>query len=85
MDIKSQVRQYIAKNLLFSDNGFPYGDNASFLEEGIVDSLGVMELVLFIEEKFGVKVKDEELTPDNFDSVNNLAEYIQRCLSGSVQ
>jgi acyl carrier protein len=84
MDIKAQVRQYIAKNLLFSDNGFTYTDDASFLEEGIVDSLGVMELVLFIEEKFGVKVKDEELTPDNFDSVNKLANYIQRRLSGSV-
>lgn len=83
MDIKAQVRQYIAKNLLFSDNGFTYADDASFLEEGIIDSLGVMELVLFIEEKFGVKVKDEELTPDNFDSVNKLASYIQGRLSGS--
>ncbi len=83
MDIKAQVRQYIAKNLLFSDNGFTYADDASFLEEGIIDSLGVMELVLFIEEKFGVKVKDEELTPDNFDSVNKLASYIQARLSGS--
>jgi len=83
MDIKAQVRQYIAKNLLFSDNGFTYADDASFLEEGIIDSLGVMELVLFIEEKFGVKVKDEELTPDNFDSVNKLASYIQDRLSGS--
>jgi acyl carrier protein len=84
MDIKAQVRQYIAKNLLFSDNGFAYTDDASFLEEGIVDSLGVMELVLFIEEKFEVKVQDEELTPDNFDSVNKLASYIQRRLSGSA-
>jgi len=83
MDIKAQVRQYIAKKLLFSDNGFTYADDASFLEEGIIDSLGVMELVLFIEEKFGVKVKDEELTPDNFDSVNKLASYIQDRLSGS--
>ncbi len=83
MDIKAQVRQYIAKNLLFSDNGFAYDDDASFLEEGIVDSLGIMELVLFIEEKFGVKVKDEEITPDNFDSVNKLANFIQCQISGS--
>jgi acyl carrier protein len=84
MDTRAQIRQYIAKNLLFSDNGFTYGDDASFLEEGIVDSLGVMELVLFIEEKFGVKVEDEELTTDNFDSVNKLANYIQRRLSRSA-
>lgn len=84
MDIKAQIRQYIAKNLLFSDNGFAYNDDASFLEEGIVDSLGVMELVLFIEEKFGVKVNDEDLTPDNFDSITKLDNYIQRRLSKSV-
>ncbi|MCK6628038.1 MAG: acyl carrier protein [Anaerolineae bacterium] len=81
MDIKAQIRQYIAKNLLFSDNGFGYDDDASFLEEGIVDSLGVMELVLFIEEKFGVKVKDEDLTPDNFDSINKLGNFIQHRLA----
>jgi acyl carrier protein len=84
MDIKTQIRQYIARNLLFSDNGFAYEDDASFLEEGIVDSLGVMELVLFIEEKFEVKVKDEDLTPDNFDSVNKLGNYVQRRLAQSV-
>ena len=80
MDIKAQIRQYIARNLLFSDNGFKYGDDASFLEEGIVDSLGIMDLVCFIEETFGLTVTDEDLTPDNFDSVNKLANYIQHRL-----
>ncbi len=80
MDIKDQIRQYIARNLLFSDNGFKYDDDASFLEEGIVDSLGIMDLISFIEETFGLTVKDEDLTPDNFDSVNKLANYVQRRL-----
>jgi len=80
VDIKAQIRQYIARNLLFSDNGFKYGDDASFLEEGIVDSLGIMDLVCFIEETFGLTVTDEDLTPDNFDSVNKLANYIQHRL-----
>jgi acyl carrier protein len=80
MDTKDRIRQYIAQNLLFSDNGFKYDDDASFLEEGIVDSLGITELVFFIEETFGVAVQDEDLTPDNFDSVNKLAHYIQRQL-----
>jgi acyl carrier protein len=75
--IKDQIRQYITQSLLFSDGGFKYDDDASFLEEGIVDSLGVMDLVFFIEETFGLTVKDEDLTPDNFDSVNKLADYIQ--------
>lgn len=84
MDIKDQIRQYIAQDLLFSDNGFKYDDDASFLEEGIVDSLGVMELVFFIEETFGLTTTDEELTPDNFDSVNKLANFIQRRLLVAV-
>lgn len=80
-DIQSQIKQYIAKNILFSDSGFAYSDDASFLEEGIVDSLGIMDLVLFIEQSFGLSVDDEDLIPDNFDSVNKLARYIQRRLS----
>jgi acyl carrier protein len=78
MTIEAQIKDYIAKNLLFSSNGFQYGDDASFLEEGIVDSQGVMELVLFVEENFNVEVKDTEIVPDNFDSVSRLSSYIRR-------
>jgi acyl carrier protein len=77
MMIENQIKDYIAKNLLFSDNGFPYPDEASFLNEGIVDSVGVMELVAFVEDKFGLKVDDLDVTPDNFDSVSQLASYIR--------
>ena len=80
MYIKNQIRQYIARSMLFSDNGFKYDDDASFLEEGIVDSLGIMDLVGFIEETFELTVADEDLTPDNFDSVNKLANYIEHRL-----
>ena len=82
MEIRTQVQEYIAKNLLFSDNGFEYDDDDSFLQEGIVDSVGVLELVLFVEEKFGVAVDDQDITPDNFDSVNRLTAYIHRKLNG---
>lgn len=83
MEIKAQVREYVARNLLFSDNGFEYDDDDSFLQEGIVDSVGVLELVLFVEETFGVAVDDQDITPDNFDSVNKLADYIQRHVDGA--
>jgi len=76
-DVEGRIRTYIAENMLFSDNGYPYADGASFLEEGIVDSMGIMELVMFVEENFGVVVEDEELVPDNFDSVSRLAAYIR--------
>jgi len=76
--IEQAIRTYIAKNLLFSSNGYPYADDTSFLEEGIVDSMGIMELVMFVGETFGITVEDEELVPDNFDSVSRVAAYIRR-------
>lgn len=77
MSIESQIKDYIARNLIFSSDGFNYSDNASFLEEGIVDSQGVMELLLFVEDTFGISVDDQEITPDNFDSVSRLAHFIR--------
>jgi len=77
MEIESKIRAYIAENLLFSDNGFPYSDDTSFLQEGIVDSIGVMEVVTFIEGAFNITVDDHELIPDNLDSVAQLANFIR--------
>ena len=82
MQIEPQIRQYLAENFLFSDNGYELEDEASFLEEGIVDSTGVLELVMFVEETFGIAVQDEEIVPQNFDSVSQLAAYVRRKLAG---
>jgi acyl carrier protein len=81
MEIEPQIRTYIAENLLFSDNGFPYGDDASFLQEGIVDSIGVMELVNFVESTFNISIDDHELIPDNLDSVSQLANFVRSKIS----
>jgi len=78
MTTREQIKQYVAENFLFTDDGYPLSDDASFLEEGIVDSTGVLELVMFVEETFGITVQDEDIVPDNFDSVTNLAAYISR-------
>jgi acyl carrier protein len=78
MIVEEQIRQYVADNFLFSDDGYQLSDDASFLEEGIVDSTGVLELVMFVEETFNVTVEDEEILPENFDSVGQLAAYICR-------
>lgn len=78
MTIEEQIKDYIARNMLFSDDGYGYPDDASFLEEGIVDSVGIMELVAFIEENMGFKVADQEIVPENFDSVAQLAAYVRR-------
>ena len=78
MQIHEQIRQYVSENLLFSGDGFKFDDDASFLKHGIIDSLGVMDLVTYVESAFGVKVDPQEVTPENFDSVNKLANYINR-------
>ncbi|GIV99247.1 MULTISPECIES: acyl carrier protein [Roseiflexus] len=83
--ISSQIRGYITHNLLFGDEGFVYSDDDSFIEHGIVDSLGVIELVSFIEAQFGISVADHELTPENFDSVSKLSAYVARKLANSAQ
>lgn len=79
MQIEDEIKRYICENLLFTPNGYPHADDASFLETGTVDSVGVLELVLFVEQRF-VPVGDQDITPDNFDSVSNLAAFIRRKL-----
>ncbi|HTP11837.1 MAG TPA: acyl carrier protein [Anaerolineae bacterium] len=76
------IRNHIAKNILFNDKGYPYSDEASFVEEGIIDSMNVMELILFVEENFNLEVADEEIVPENFNSVSKMADYIRRKKAG---
>ena len=77
MSIEQQIKQYICDNILFSDGEYDYADDDSFLEEGIVDSTAVLDLVMFVEESFGLTVDDEEITRDNFDSVSKLANFVR--------
>jgi acyl carrier protein len=84
VEIETKIKQFIAQNLLFSEDGFPYDDDASFLHEGIIDSLGVMELVTFVSTTFGVTVDPQEITPDNFDSVRKLATYVLQKTGGEI-
>lgn len=74
--MKEQIRKYIFENFLFDENDGSLGDDDSLLDKGIIDSTGVLELVMFLEESFQVEVKDEDLIPENLDTVNNLVKYI---------
>ncbi len=78
MQVQASIRAFVADNLLYRIEGFHYSDEDSFLREGIIDSLGVMELVAFVGSAFGITVAPQEVTPANFDSVNKLADFIQR-------
>ncbi len=75
-DLKNKIRTFVVENFLFGNNE-DLEDNTSFLEDGIIDSTGVLELVGFIEEEFAITVEDEELIPENLDSINNVTAYLQ--------
>jgi len=75
--LKQLIRDFIADNLLYSTAGFVISEDLSLLKEGIIDSLGVVELVEFVQGRFGLKVAQAEVTPDNFDSVAKIAAFVQ--------
>ncbi|MBI4320273.1 MAG: acyl carrier protein [Chloroflexi bacterium] len=75
--IKKQVRTFVFDNFIF-DEETTLGDDDSFLENRIIDSTGVLELIMFVEETFGIEVADEEVIPENLDSLERLAEYVMR-------
>lgn len=82
--IQQQVRQFINESFLFGQGAGKFADDDSFLENGIIDSTGVLELVAFLEEKFPIHIADDELVPDNLDSVNNLVKFIETKLQEAV-
>jgi acyl carrier protein len=75
-DIKAEISNFIKKNFLLGAETNIIGDEESFLEKGIIDSTGVLELVSFIEETFNFKVQDEEIIPSNLDSLNKLVTFV---------
>ena len=76
--MRNKIRQFIFENFLFGESDEGLKDDDSFLDQGIIDSTGVLELVAYLEETFQLEIKDEELIPENFDSVNNLVNFINK-------
>lgn len=77
MDNKEKIQKFIIENFLFGEaDGLD--DETSFMEAGIIDSTGILEVVDFLEEEFSISVNDEELNPENLDSIKNLEAYINR-------
>ena len=76
MSIETEIRKFIEENfILEGDNHL--GDEDSLLEKGFIDSTGVLELVSFLEETYQLKIKDEELVPENLDSIKNILKFVQ--------
>lgn len=78
--IKGQVREFIGDNLMLGGHNGDFADDASFLDMGLIDSTGVIELISFLEERFGIQVYDEEIIPDNLDSVQRVEAFVLRKL-----
>lgn len=81
MEIKNTLKNYIVIELMHEKELSVLGDDTALIEDGIIDSMGLIELVLFIEKQFGVGVAEEEMDIDNFRTLNSLTEYIQSHLS----
>ncbi len=79
MNIEQQIRAFIVSNFLFGDAAALKNDT-SFLESGIVDSTGILELMMFLETTFNIKVKPEEMVPENLDSVVRVSRFVARKL-----
>lgn len=74
--LHDQIRNFILENYLFTNDAGALGLDDSLLGRGIVDSTGMLEIIFFIEGQLGVKVKDEEMIPDNLDSVSKIAAFV---------
>jgi acyl carrier protein len=77
--ISREIRDFVVGNFLFGQSG-NLTDDQSFLEHGIIDSTGILELVAFLEERFSISIADRELLPENLDSVQNASSFIARKL-----
>lgn len=81
MPMPDKIRDFILKNYLFTDDPKALGDDDSFMQKGIIDSTGVLEVIEFLRVEFGVRVEDDEMVPDNLDSVNRIAAFVARKLA----
>jgi len=78
MTLQAELRQFILENYLLTRDESALSDSDSLMARGILDSTGALELALHLEERYGVTVQDEELHPDNLDSIDRIAAFIER-------
>jgi acyl carrier protein len=76
----SEIKEFIVSNFLFGQEGDGLGDDQSFLESGVIDSTGLLELVSFVEQRYSISIEDRELVPENLDSLRNISQFVARKL-----
>lgn len=78
MSAEQQIRDYILENFLFTKDAAALNTDESFLAKGIIDSTGMLEVIYFVEDKFGIRIEDAEMIPENLDSVRNIVRFVER-------
>ena len=76
--LQDRIREFIESDFVFDDS--TVANDASLLDSGLVDSTGILEVVLFLEQAFEISIEDEEVLPENFDSIERLASFVERKL-----
>ncbi len=84
LELETQIKQFVLDTFVFDGTLDDINQDVSFMASGMIDSLGVLELISFVEETYGIEVLDDEVVPENFDSVRNLATYIHSKLDVAV-
>ncbi len=79
--VESDVTAFIVENFLFGEAADAPKRDTSFMDTGLIDSTGILEVVTFLEDKYELEVDDDDLTPENFDTVGNIATYVTGKLS----
>ena len=82
MSMREEINRYIRKNLMSGDESGSLGDEDSLIERGIIDSMGLMHLVMFVEERTGIRIPDSEVTLENFETVASIAQAVDRLRQG---
>ena len=77
VEIGSEIRDFVVTNFLFG-KGDDLSDDESLLDNGVIDSTGVLELVSYLQERFDIRIEDDEIVPANLDSIHNLIDYVGR-------
>lgn len=77
MDVKQELKDFFKNNFMMEVDG-DFSDDDSFLDKGIIDSTGVLELIMFLESNYHIKIADEEIVPENLDSFNKLNDFISK-------
>ena len=77
MALNDDLRQFVRDNFMFGEPCEGFADDDSFIAWGIIDSTAVMELIAFLEQRYAIKLHDQDLIPDNLDSINGLARFVE--------